>query len=72
MPTEARTSEYLLTSCTGRTWQGPLTIDWCKPENDSMEEPGGKGAYGAHHDEKSNGKQDCLKRVAVGQVSAAP
>lgn len=72
MPIEARTLGYLLTLCAGIPWQGALTIDWCKPENNSMKKPGSKGADDAHKAEKRNGKQDSLKRVTVGQVSASP
>lgn len=71
MPTEARTSGYLSTICAGKEWQGPLTIDRCKPENDFMKEPRSKGTDDAHHAEKSDGEQNSLERIAIAQVSAA-
>lgn len=61
----------LSTICAGNEWQGPLTIDWCEPENDFMKEPRSKGTDNAHHAEKRNGEQNCLERIAIGQVSAS-
>lgn len=71
IPTEARTSGYLSTICAGKQLQGPLTVDWCKPEHDFMKESRSKGTDDSHHAEKGDGEQNSLERITIGHVSAA-